>query len=543
MSHVDDRITADFELCLAGAVSHSPLRLHSLSRIEIRLIGTSLDPRLRDCARALAVIFQRPSLPSSASSHAMTALYDAQYPVRYDVHQAAGWKLQEYAGHADIKYMAQFSKLDGLQPDIPAESLFEHTSKDTSAGFPSIADCAIHLELLECFYALKVRVTYNENIRQALGAAPIRLAVSKEEEKRQDMWDKYVDFAVVRFLQWKEVVNKMGIKEIDYENLPPPDVLLVWHSFLLNPEMFRYECHSEPFYELRIPWNAVHRMIRNDDWAFYQPFSAAANWHHRIGLTWDLLVQMEEWEKRRKSEINVPALKLRDFDWYRGTVPTRVYETNFSEISDKIMGLFQKARETNKDLAKELKEAVIRQVKFTDKMDKRMWIRSPYVTSTLQRSIDRYGQFLHLFKDPANHYIVPTNDIDLVWHTHQCAGAKYADDMRTIVGRFINHNDKVGEKHLSNGWDKTRTLWRITYGSEYQVCGCWECEALTTEMERIQDMKEEDIDMKKIADHLELKIGYYRGNEIARRKKQKMRQPYSLDLVDENYCILWKKEA
>lgn len=68
-------------------------------------------------------------------------------------------------------------------------------------------------------------------------------------------------------------------------------------------------------------------------------------------------------------------------------------------------------------------------------MNGQLWIRSPALSGTLRRATDRYAKFLHLLKRKApplgedgsgktivlGAIIVPTLDIDLVWHTHQCS--------------------------------------------------------------------------------------------------------------------------
>ena len=78
----------------------------------------------------------------------------------------------------------------------------------------------------------------------------------------------------------------------------------------------------------------------------------------------------------------------------------------------------------------------MRQATFVDKMNNHLWIRSPALEGTLRRAIDRYSKFLILLKRKApplgadgsgttmvpGPIIVPTLDIDLVWHTHQGAG-------------------------------------------------------------------------------------------------------------------------
>jgi hypothetical protein len=46
--------------------------------------------------------------------------------------------------------------------------------------------------------------------------------------------------------------------------------------------------------------------------------------------------------------------------------------------------------------------------------------------------------FLDLMSTSPGSFLVPTLDIDLVWHTHQLMAHKYDTDCRELVGRFID---------------------------------------------------------------------------------------------------------
>jgi hypothetical protein len=110
--------------------------------------------------------------------------------------------------------------------------------------------------------------------------------------------------------------------------------------------------------------------------------------------------------------------------------------------------------------------------------------------------------------------VVPTLDIDLVWHSHQLSGSRYQKDCKTNVGRYIDQyvfffllsctnvsdpsisDDKVEQFHLSNAFDATCRAWEVRsyqtvfssppsntqfhihmtpqkrYGAPYTQCGC-----------------------------------------------------------------------
>ena len=55
----------------------------------------------------------------------------------------------------------------------------------------------------------------------------------------------------------------------------------------------------------------------------------------------------------------------------------------------------------------------------------------------VERAVARYGQFLLLARDNPGQVVVPTLDIDLVWHAHMLSPDDYADDCRAVVGRVL----------------------------------------------------------------------------------------------------------
>jgi hypothetical protein len=188
---------------------------------------------------------------------------------------------------------------------------------------------------------------------------------------------------------------------------------------------------------------------------------------------------------------------------------------NLDELEMKFLECCREAVNKNTTVTK-LVDAVQRQASFVDKMEKQLWIRSPAVEGTLRRAIDRYGKFLKLFKLYPKTMLVPTLDIDLVWHTHQCSPSRYDVGMVKMVGRLIGHDDKLGEGILNSGFTRTKDLYRIRFGQEYQVCNCWDCEALLSAVS--SHSSETQPDNEAIARHVHENVAYHRAVEIARRK-------------------------
>jgi hypothetical protein len=167
----------------------------------------------------------------------------------------------------------------------------------------------------------------------------------------------------------------------------------------------------------------------------------------------------------------------------------------------------------------QLRDAVLRQASFVDKMHSHLWIRSPALAGTLRRGIARYDKFLGLLQRYPGALIVPTLDIDLVWHTHQCQALGYATATHEHVGRFVNHDDTIAKNRLGDGFAESSKCFRIQYGAEYKVCGCWDCEMLLDSVEGLAGAPEE-VDMAEVARSAEARLTFYRAVERARAEEK-----------------------
>ena len=160
-----------------------------------------------------------------------------------------------------------------------------------------------------------------------------------------------------------------------------------------------------------------------------------------------------------------------------------------------------------------LVDAVTRQESFAGKMERQLWIRSPGLQGMLHSSQRRYEEFLGLFRLYPRTVLVPTLDIDLVWHTHQCSPDQYHASCMSRAGRLIDHDDKISKEALGPGFERTCELYRMRFAKEYNICQCWDC-AL---MRNFIELREES-DEAMIAQLVQAKVGHYRAVEIERRK-------------------------
>lgn len=153
--------------------------------------------------------------------------------------------------------------------------------------------------------------------------------------------------------------------------------------------------------------------------------------------------------------------------------------------------------------------AVIRQGSFVQKMHKLNWLHSRSrsdLPQLMDKFIAKYNVFWKIIVDNPSQMVVPTLDVDLVWHTHQLAPRKYysysikTTEQRKPV-RFIDHNDRVDEGRLSDSFEWTVKQYRKATGGElYSECFCWYCEATREEgfFEKLSLSSKNDKDSQKL---------------------------------------------
>lgn len=82
----------------------------------------------------------------------------------------------------------------------------------------------------------------------------------------------------------------------------------------------------------------------------------------------------------------------------------------------------------------------------------------------------QYKNFLLLQKKYIKNTIVPTRDIDEVWHNHILYTKNYFKDCLKIYGHYLHHQPAVSEKDardLLPLYQQTKTLYLNVFGEEY----------------------------------------------------------------------------
>ena len=96
----------------------------------------------------------------------------------------------------------------------------------------------------------------------------------------------------------------------------------------------------------------------------------------------------------------------------------------------------------------------------------------------LDEGVARYAKFLGLMAAHPAQFVVPTYQIDLMWHTHILASARaYESDAAALAGGAApDHDDSVNDRSapetkLNVSTDATKRLWAQEYGEEFAVRG------------------------------------------------------------------------
>lgn len=84
----------------------------------------------------------------------------------------------------------------------------------------------------------------------------------------------------------------------------------------------------------------------------------------------------------------------------------------------------------------------------------------------------RYRNFLYLCGSTGE-IIVPTKDIDLIWHAHILDTQKYAVDCEVLFGFFLHHFPYFGIQgdadEFKKAYERTKQLYEAEFGTAYDL--------------------------------------------------------------------------
>ncbi|GAQ39428.1 hypothetical protein AKAW_03305 [Aspergillus niger] len=463
------------------------------------------------------------------------------------------------------------------------------TSPSSEPKYVTQKQCVIHLKLLSAFAELRDVVSNNDGLfglhdtdgHQEGDAQDKYHALVKEKR-----WAVYVARAVKRYKNWwfrclpspeplpkmaeirrnayANVVKPEKIVEWHQDILPPLDVLMVWHSHMLNPRKYLEDCiryGKMCVWGAGFPWELLDEQIDGTTFDYTATEEASRYFESQVGSSLadkgfravchncDYLInhdrlKLAKWRQdvrsvREQSRpmpgcfynlrgvpfpvsmswkeaaflypsqlIRVVADDILEFtdpkfnkchsiaavrDYLKKRVQERrvlqmAHESHFSKVQPTrvekicIRRMISRYWDNSSPFSLDLLGAVIRQGKFIQQMDRINWLRSPTLHATINRMIRKYSVFFGIMADNPKEMAVPTLDVDLAWHTHQLSPRQYYNYSVRLTNRpmqFIDHNDKVDELKLTNGFEWTcKTYREVTDGGIYSECVCWFCEAI-----------------------------------------------------------------
>ncbi|KAK1973966.1 hypothetical protein LZ30DRAFT_741943 [Colletotrichum cereale] len=197
---------------------------------------------------------------------------------------------------------------------------------------PDVDSCLAHLKLLYAIQTLKDEVGYTNGLWDLWDIRAGPLPGSGAEEKggsskdsedhakvlamlREKRWAVYLARAVDRYETWWKTLSEGRLREAemrnvdkasekyskfpegsdDYpwsvDNLPPLDVLMVWHSHMLNPRAFLEDTMRlglRSFWTTGMPWAQVNQAVTSK-FDYEVSESTKSNWKQTTGRSWDNL--------------------------------------------------------------------------------------------------------------------------------------------------------------------------------------------------------------------------------------------------------------
>eukprot|EP00816_Leptocylindrus_hargravesii_P006274 CAMPEP_0196826968 /NCGR_PEP_ID=MMETSP1362-20130617/93907_1 /TAXON_ID=163516 /ORGANISM="Leptocylindrus danicus, Strain CCMP1856" /LENGTH=568 /DNA_ID=CAMNT_0042207577 /DNA_START=579 /DNA_END=2281 /DNA_ORIENTATION=- len=289
-----------------------------------------------------------------------------------------------------------------------------------------------------------------------------------------------------------------------------------WDNLVLQNEDFSFAVSMHRYTQLWLPMiynaNTQEMLACKKQTPLVPPSDVAWLWHcHRLA-PYDYMRYIKSQEKERKLSIEDAAFvpfSFQHYDSNTGAIDVcnsdeevcretrrlweRLYPKERFFLNDESSSSLVSVTDVDKSLTPadcqnecvllngfDLYGSTLRQATF-------LWqVSSPAFEDNdfLQDAVVNYFRFLSLKKHCADtvgkerFIIVPTYQIDLMWHTHMladCNGTAYRQDCRRILGKTLDHDDSLNDRSegsdLNRAFDATKKLWLEVYGVEYFVRG------------------------------------------------------------------------
>ncbi|KAJ7761130.1 hypothetical protein B0H16DRAFT_1531933 [Mycena metata] len=412
--------------------------------------------------------------------------------------------------------------------------------------FVSIDDVRTHLKVMTTFHKLHIDVdTSGVQVNPATNL-PIASAAQTA----------FLTKAVERFSLWLQRVVKTPercagrIVPLEPQEMPPVDVLMVLHAYMLSPWNFFEDCVRQyPFLNNigSFPLKQMTQMI--DDKCSYAPSADQIQaWEARTSEPY-LLSLPDQIEQSQifvqcphcsaNNSVNVlpstvglnksqfsatctacladftrenicVARLVRDMEnttiahtlltldgdldieasqafarsisaALEGTITT---DTTLTEIKARLMKqlgdtpewkyrichIISAYKQTG-NFSLDLEGAVLRQARYLKNMSEIHWCCDKCVDpfegnyGVLELAVERYAKFLSL--DPTG--VVPPPDIDIAFHTHQLKGLAFRDEIKGLLGRYLDHDDTPPLTSIEEAVKKGEETWNGHFEDKYEA--------------------------------------------------------------------------
>ena len=310
----------------------------------------------------------------------------------------------------------------------------------------------------------------------------------------------------------------MDLRKANPNAVPTRDISVVWSADLLRPQVgailehaeledgptawFNHQQHrllqSGARFEKGRQWNISEALKRA---AFMGAFGAAVT-RHPVGAGIGALVGAASSSTTEVGAKTTPALRRFDSDdsgivsvverrtaldaWQREYDATAAeWQKRYSDeyrlvpgqmphtppvwragIAERVLGALGGTAAPSCDVrAEQLADAVASQASFVG----RILALGPKIVNDawIERAVDRYCQFLQLAQEHPNELLVPTLDVDLIWHVHMLSPLDYRDDCQAMLGRILSHDDQMAEGRLASAFQATKDKWHAAHGTPY----------------------------------------------------------------------------
>ncbi|KAL4255417.1 hypothetical protein AB1N83_011984 [Pleurotus pulmonarius] len=218
----------------------------------------------------------------------------------------------------------------------------------------------------------------------------------------------FIRNAVVRFAAWVAGLQASAQKHhdrheltVDQMDVPPLDILMVWHAYMLAPVTYEKDSLSGAGLQLltHMPLDKIAALIDEVSYDFVASVEQSQAWRDLTGMPFDCL-----------------AAHRYDHD---------------ATLQIASIDLVQAVMRQSSSIGRMIQEA------------------SVYEENGLpwSQATNRYIRFMCL---PLGNYVPPV-DVDIIWHTHQLKGKQYREDCTKYFGRVINHDDSQPTAVIKKG--------------------------------------------------------------------------------------------